>query len=202
MVENSLPRYDQGLRCNSQLRFELGRVVVLPPLGDLAVVAGDEDAGGEAGGVAGEAVAAGELQLAGGGVVLHHEGAHLQADLGKGAEERRKRLADGGNAAKRLAGGIGEDGVRREVPQDCLDVRGVPGGGLMLQDGGGCGWNCRHGRSDPCNDEVEQHRDGLQSFCLHEQRSPPYPVRGRLWALRAFGKLRTGGLSIGLSKDE
>ena len=80
---------------------------------------------------------------------MHHEGAHLQADLGKGAKERRERLADGGNAAERLAGGIGEDGVRREVPQDGLDVRGVPGGGLMLQDVGGGKWSGKHWRRCP-----------------------------------------------------
>lgn len=127
-----------------QLRFELGGVVVFAPLGDLAVAAGDEDAGGEVGGVAGEAVAAGELPLAGGGVAVGHERADREVDLGEGAEERRERLAYSGNATERLAGGVGEHGVRREVLQDGVDVRGVPGGGLVLQDGGGCGWVDRH----------------------------------------------------------
>lgn len=129
----------------SQLCFELGGVVVFAPCGDLAVVAGDEDAGGEAGGVAGEAVATGELPLAGGGVALGNERAHLKADLGESAEERRKRLADGGNAAERLAGGVGEHGVRRKVVQNGLDIGGVPGGGLALQDCGGGGRLRRHG---------------------------------------------------------
>ena len=131
-----------------QLRFELGGVVVLAPFCDSVVAAGDEDAGGEVGGVAGEAVAAGEFPLAGGGVTLGDERAYFQADLGEGAEERRKRLADGGDAAERLAGGAGEDGIRREVVQDGVDVGGVPGGGLVLQDGGGvCAGRRAWGRS-------------------------------------------------------
>ena len=134
--------------------FELGGVVVFAPRRYLAVVAGDEDAGGEAGGVAGEAVTAGELPFAGGGVVLGQERAHREADLGEGAEEGRERLANGGDAAERLAGGAGEDGIRREVLQDGFNVRGVPGGGLMLQDRGGRAWVRGHERSNPCNDEV------------------------------------------------
>ena len=87
--------------CLPKLRFELGGVVVLAPLGDLAVAAGDEDAGGEAGGVAGEAVAAGEFPLASGGVGVGDERAHGQADLGEGAKERRERLAGDGGSGRR-----------------------------------------------------------------------------------------------------
>ena len=112
--------YSQNVPVLPQLPPKLGGVVVFAPVGDFAVVAGDEDAGGEAGGVAGEAgggaggvageaVAAGEFPLAGGRVVLRHERAQRKADLGEGAEERRERLANGGYAAKRLTGSAGED---------------------------------------------------------------------------------------------
>ena len=133
-----------------QLRFELSGVVVLAPFCDLAVVACDEDAGGEAGGVAGEAVAAGEFPLAGGGVALGDERAHGEADLREGAKERGERLANGGNAAERLAGGVGQDGVRREVTENGRDVRGVPGGGLVLQDRGGGARGGWHGAAFLC----------------------------------------------------
>ena len=133
----------------SQLAFELGGVVVFAPVGDFVVVAGDEDAGGEAGGVAGEAVAAGEFPLAGGRVVLRHERAQRKSDLGKGAEERRERLANGGYAAERLAGGAGEGRIRRKVLQNGVNVRSVPGGGLVLQDRGGCAGVGGHGHVHP-----------------------------------------------------
>ena len=136
--------YANCLTIISQSRFELGGVVVFAPVGDFVVVAGDEDAGGEAGGVAGEAVAAGEFPLAGGRVVLRDERAQREADLSEGAEEGRERLANGGYAAKRLTGGAGKDRIRRKVLQNGIDVRSVPGGGLVPQDRGGCagvGWH-------------------------------------------------------------
>ena len=128
----------------TQLRFELGGVVVFAPVGDFAIFAGDEDAGGEAGRVAGEAVAAGKLPLAGGRIPLRDERAQRKADLGEGAEERRERLAYGGYAAERLTGGAGEDRIRREVLQNGVNVRNVPGDGLVLQDRGGCARVGRH----------------------------------------------------------
>ena len=71
------------------------------------------------------------------------------ADLGKGAEKRRERLTNGGYAGKGLTGGAGEHGIRREVLQDGLNVGGVPGGGLVLQDGGGREWTVGHGKRNP-----------------------------------------------------
>ena len=77
------------------------------------------------------------------------ERAQREADLGEGAEEGRERLANGGYAAKRLAGSAGEDGIRREVLQNGVNVRSVPGGGLVLQDRGGCAGVGAHGQETP-----------------------------------------------------
>ena len=69
----------------------------------------------------------------------------VRRTLGEGAEERRERLANRGYAAKRLTGSASEDRIRREVLQNGVNVRSVPGGGLVLQDRGGCAGVGGHG---------------------------------------------------------